>query len=55
MVLGKNAKLFDITDSFIKIIKIPKTKPKSPILFKIIALIAALFACILVNQKLINK
>ena len=34
---------------------IPKDKPKSPILFTIIAFIAALFACIRVCQKLINK
>ena len=33
----------------------PNDKPKSPILFTIIAFIAALLACILVYQKLINK
>ena len=35
--------------------KIPKARPKSPIRLTTIALIAALFACIRVNQKLISK
>ena len=39
----------------IKTSKIPITSPKSPIRFKIIAFIAALFAWIRVNQKLISK
>lgn len=35
--------------------KIPNVKPKSPTLFATTALIADLFACIRVYQKLINK
>jgi len=34
---------------------IPNNKKKSPTLLQITALIADLLACILVNQKLINK
>jgi len=39
----------------LKITKIPKSKPKSPTRFTIKAFIAALLACILVNQKLIKR
>lgn len=39
----------------LKIKKIDKSKPKSPKRFNNIAFNAALFACILVNQKFISK
>jgi len=59
-VLKKN---FDIENTILKskdlnkknIVNKPKLKLKSPILFTIIAFRAALLACILVYQKLINK
>jgi hypothetical protein len=44
----------NVPNSFINII-IAKTNPMSPTRLTSIALIAALFAFILVNQKLINK
>jgi hypothetical protein len=54
---GINGKITEYSKDLkvLNIAKIAIAIPKSPILLTIIALIADLFACIRVNQKLINK
>ena len=54
-VYAKNLAKKRKSEKIKKIIKIPIVSPKSPILLISIALIAALFAEILVYQKFINK